>query len=748
MIIKQNKLSLSKVVVNHDVAVDVASGSNFFFVVDVSGSMSSDLPKIRTQLKNKLTLLLKEEDRISIVWFSGDSQCGVLQENVQVSSLEQMDKLHKAIDRFLKPVGCTAFRKPLELVSDIIERTNSKNPNSLIFLTDGYNNDCRWSDVISNLKALESKLASATFVEYGYYADSAAMSEMAEVVGGDKIMSSSFDAFDTDFSHKLSNPITSSKKTLIEINDVDKLKYPFAFALSESNDIVLYNTSNPIMAASNIKEVYYFNTLEDNCLIDDAILYVAAFVLGDKIKVEDCEDVLCALGDIKFIQSYSTAFGKQRLFSFLAEIKEAITDKTKRFVNGKDLNYVIDDNAYCVLNLINDLQKVDALFYPYHPAFKYNRISRATVAAPLKLSDDNKTDLSKVETIDELKDLLKSIEESKGETDLKFTIYDKAKGYQMTDLVYNEKRANLSVRVKVDGFVEFNPTKNEFGLDKVDTFQYKTYNIIKDAMVNVESIVVGFLSDDDAVKIGEKIGYDSIKNVITESFANKDGRKVCILNIENLPLINRSMYKSLSAKTLAETQYKLERLKAVNKVFNTEKETKKFDGLAEIYGIEAATWLQSLGFTDASGFAPLKVQAEAIDSYVAQSLEVKIAGLSSLPKVEDVKTKAAKNPEKLTLSDTLIKEGIDELALMQKVNESVLKINPEFASKFMQEKIKSLNVEKRELMAEKAQQIFTLIASRKWFDEFKSMDEDTLIVDIGGKEIKVKFDYKQVTENI
>ena len=57
--------------VNSDVTVEVAKKTNHIFVVDVSGSMYYDLPLIRTQLKNKLSNIMKEGDTISIVWTNG-----------------------------------------------------------------------------------------------------------------------------------------------------------------------------------------------------------------------------------------------------------------------------------------------------------------------------------------------------------------------------------------------------------------------------------------------------------------------------------------------------------------------------------------------------------------------------------------------------------------------------------------------------------------------------------------------------
>src|SRR5690606_27742427 len=74
------------------------SGKNVIFAIDVSGSMSYDLRLIRTQLKNKIPDLIGINDTISIIWFSGRSQSGILKEGVTVSNLQDLQKLNEAID--------------------------------------------------------------------------------------------------------------------------------------------------------------------------------------------------------------------------------------------------------------------------------------------------------------------------------------------------------------------------------------------------------------------------------------------------------------------------------------------------------------------------------------------------------------------------------------------------------------------------------------------------------------------------
>ena len=176
---------VSQQVSDKRVVANVTKPTNHVFVVDVSGSMSWELPHIRTQLKNKLSTLMNPGDTISIIWFSGSSQAGILKEEVEVKSLKTLTDLHEAVDRWLKPVGLTAFLKPLQLAKEVVQRIKKNRPSSvfsLIFLTDGYNNDCPWPEVIKSLKEIEPDFSSSVFVEYGYYADSKRLTEMASIM--------------------------------------------------------------------------------------------------------------------------------------------------------------------------------------------------------------------------------------------------------------------------------------------------------------------------------------------------------------------------------------------------------------------------------------------------------------------------------------------------------------------------------------------------------------------------------------
>ena len=729
-------LSLAAVKVKHSELEQkkVSTGTNFYYVVDVSGSMSSELPKLRLQLKNQLSLLLKPEDRISIVWFSCDNKAGILQESVQVTDLMQLENLKKAIDKYLVPQGCTAFRKPLAILKEIIERANSANPNCLIFLTDGYNNDCKMSDVMANLKMLETHITSTTFVEYGYYADSKTLSAMAETIGGEKISADSFEMFEPHFAKKLSTPLLSTKKT--EVTLPSPSAFEFAFAVTEAKDINVFDANKSLLVSSDIDTVYYFTNELVNEPVNDDALYAAVHILADKLKMNECESVLAKLGDIRLFNQYSGSFGKQKLIQFKNDVKECVSDDSKRFINGKANDIQIDNNAFCLIDCIDMLQQCDAKFYPFDGNLKYNKITRAKNYSKA-ITDEQKELLAKVNTPEELIKLTEKIkEENKA---LEFKIADTKKGYSINDLVFNETRANLSIRMTADGTIDL--PKNKFEISTINTFRWFTFNVVKDGIVNFDILPIS--THKDFVFPLSAIEY------VTEYFPDTDSDdKFYLIDIKKMPVINRKMFKELSAVELLKKSYQLEKLKAANKVFKPAEEYKanKSIGIAEKYGVDVAEYLKELGITD-SGFSPKGTQADSTDSYVAVDLDVKIAGLSSLPKVEDT-VKKINEGKNLTAGDMLLKPYIEERDSMYKLMESVKDYDDKAVSSFIVAKSKSIASEKSKLMAEIAQSKFALILSRSWFKEFKSIDENTLEIDIDGQKVKAKFELSEKVEKI
>jgi len=706
--------------------------TNFIFIVDVSGSMHYDLELMRKQLKNKLPNLVKEGDTITIIWFSGKDQAGILKEEVEVRALTDLQALNEAIDRYLQSICLTAFHKPLVLAKDAIKRIKSHRPSSvfsLIFLTDGYNNDCSWNDVMKSLKELESDLAASTFVEYGYYADSRKIAEMAESIGGEKLDAEQFDDYDVLFEAKLQKTYSSAKKIVVDVPSTHK--FDFAFTVNDG-EIILYGIKdNQVTLPESTKQILYFTTnlCGVGASMDTSLLYAGLYVLSDKLKYDEAEYLFEKLGDKHIYNVFSNAYGKQKLIAFKTLVKECVFDKSKRFIEGFSDSLSVNENAYCVMNLIDDLtQDENALFYPFHPNFNYKRIGAKKVQVK-GLSDAEKQAIMESKTIEEVKNIVDSAKDK----DIEFEYKDKTKGYPISDIVWSSDRANLSVRVRYEGFVSL--PKNKFGLDKIDTFIYRTYTIIKDGILNVTQLPIT-ASNKTIVKL--------IKNNVN---VTTDENNISTIDFSSLPIVNKKMVKNISATKLAELEYHLFELQALEKVYKYY-ESKHFPrvsvGFVEKYGVDAEAWLKELGITEFNGFAPKTTTEAGSDLYMAVELKTKIAKHSSLPKVEDVIAKVLAN-KPLTPVDKLMAVAINDY--QSQINSSLYKslkddkLRNDVLKTWLSTSKMDVRVNRRKLLQEIAQIKFSLILSKKWFDEFNSFDENELTLNLNGSgEVTVKFD--------
>jgi hypothetical protein len=715
--IDQNSFLIAQPIGKKQEAIVVTKPTNHVVVVDVSGSMSYELRNIRTQLKNKLSTIMKDGDTISIVWFSGRTDAGILKEEVEVRSLKTLTDLNDAIDRWLKPVGLTAFLKPLQLVKEIVGRIKVNRPNSvfsLLFLTDGYNNDCPWNEVVKTLGEIQNDFASSAFVEYGYYADSKKLTEMASIMGGEKISCGSFDEFEPMFDKKISTGQSGGKKILVGVN-VDL--YDFAYSISPSGGVILYNVDNgQILVSEDVQEVYFFSKSPHGTesLIDATALYAAAYVLSDKLMNDDAEKLFYALGDPYYYKMLANSFGKQKLNAFKTAMNECVTDITKRFPEGHATITPVDDNAYCLMDLINDLGSMSNKFYPNHEEFNYNRIGRKRVAAVNEGCEEEEA------------------------VDATFVNSDPNPGYGLGSLVWNENRANLSVLCKIEGNVTL--SKNKFNITAVPSFKYRAYTLIKDGILNITKLPVNYTSD-----LYDLLLSKGIKAEIQEEYI--------ILDLGSLPIVNKGMIKALSATTLAEQEWELLKLQGQKKVYDYFRKSlfpKESKSYSETYGDEASAWLKELGVTDYNGFSPKTTAVPSTDFYMSVNLFTKVKGLSSLPKVEDVIAKLEKNAE-LKTSDWLLANTIQEY--MAQINSSMYQsLKADEQTKILQNYIISksdeLNKARRAALCEIAKIKFSLILSKKWFTEFKSFDENTLTIILDGQQLGFTFELTEKEEKI
>jgi hypothetical protein len=745
--------------VNQEKTITAPKNVNHIFVVDVSGSMHYDLPLIRKQLKNKLPSLLNENDTITIIWFSGKNEAGILKEEVEVKTLKTLDDLNNAIDRWLVPIGLTAFLKPLELVGEVIERVKSNRTDSvfnLLFFTDGYNNNCNWNDVIETLKKLENSIQASSFIEYGFYADSQKLTQMATILGGEKVSCDNFDDYDPIFCKKLTTPIMGGKKVVVEIKDSI---YDFAYTVTSNGDVLMYNISDgKIQVAQDIEKICYFSEKEFTNIddVEDEYVYAGIYVLSDNMMNFEAEKLFSLIGDVYYYKQLVNAYGKQKLNEFKTNIKNCVINGGVRYKEGKTTIVSPDDNVYCLMNLMDDLTKTEnCLFFPNDENFIYNRIGRKKKAKGSELSETDKKRLSEAKNIDEANVILNELKEKN--IDLKFVDNNPLSGYPITDFVWNESRANLSIRVKFDGKVIL--PENKFGLASIDSFKYRTFTIIKDGIVNIENLPVswspellGILNKNSVnYEIKSSIPIDNLEDI--EEFLDPRTEIKIIINLNSLPIINRGMVKSISAESLAKQEWELLKLQAENKVykhFKNDLYPKTSESYITTLGLteDCVNWLKEIGITDYNGFAPKTLFEESTDVYMSVNLNTKIKGLSSIPKVTDV-IKKLESGKDLKLNEWILSQSIinynkqQESEIYQSLDDEKKK---EVLKSYLTKKTNELNQKKRSVMQKIAELKFSLILSKKWFNEFKGFDENVLNLTIDNQELQFTFDLSEKEE--
>lgn len=748
--------------------------TNHIVIIDCSGSMYSDLPRIREQLKGKLPILLGEKDTVSIIWFSSRGEFGTLVKGEPVATLADLNDVNKAIDRWLRPVGLTGFKEPLVEAERLVDELGGVC--SVFFMSDGYDNQWSRQQILAATQSLAPKCASMTFVEYGYYANHPLLVEMAELAGGTLIFSEDFKRYEPTFDAAMQKKVFGAKKIEVDLKG-DPIR-GFAYALDGGNLMTFKVEGSAIKVPEHLDEVFFLSPSsvgkqakvdgKDFATIDAA--YAAIALFGQRVDSEVVLPLLKATGDVRFIKQFSGCFGKQKYSAFTDAATEAAFDKKLRLQDGYDPKAVPDDDAFTVLDLLRILAQDDGNFLLIDSKdFVYSKIGRGREQSDeLTPEDQEKVEELEKQIFDaegntrKINKLQKEIDAIKAASKpLKFVPEPMPNGVSISNLIWNETRPNVSIQVKRDGTVdisarkpkEFKKVPNEF-----PTFTYRNYAIIRDGLLNVEKLPLRLTGatvrklreaglPDEAI-LGVE-GEDASKAVTRAKKAADDREVSLAIKLSAIPIINRSMVKQISAEELFKTQYQLQSARAAQKVYNSvfkeEFEGRTSEGYTVLYGAEAVAWLKEQGFTDYSGFSPKGKQAAAKDSYVGKELHVALKGLSTIPSLNDYKKRvASKKP--LTVSQSLMRDSV--LSVDQFLESDAYKTasdKKKVYKAWLESEQKAAKLKTRHLLYLMSQMRFGVIVGQTWFKEFSSLDENTLdITTPDGEVIKGTVEMKEI----
>lgn len=614
-------------------APPVPPAKHFIAAIDCSGSMSSDLPRLREHLKEKVARLMGEEDLLSLVWFSGKGQVGTVIECKKVPGLLELEATKKLIDRWLAPVGLTGFVEPLQLCKKLVSKQLSTGGSKvfktcLFFLSDGMDNCWEKSAIWSAVESLKGDLDAATIVQYGYYADKAVLCEMAARLSGRVVFAEDFVGYEPIFEAAVKS------KDMVPTVPV-KLPTPalknLAFSMSkESESITVYEVTGSTANVRGDDSVYYLSdklvgelrwgattsTLPPRDVGGTAYsgLYGALSVFAERMDGPIVDQILRALADVTFIKESATLFGKQRYAAFTDNARRAAFDEDARFAEGRDLAFMPKEDAFTVLDVLALLQEdKEARLLLDHPSFQYSKISRGR-------------------------------EDVSGNS-LVFEKEPQPDGYPVLGLVWNSKRANLSMLVKktghvaLDGLLPASSAPDGVPM-KFPTHIFRNFTIVADGLVNIDELPV-------------RCSQATLDKLVAEGVRVSDtgSSRTTLLRLKSMPVLNKKNIADTRAADLGTLAYRLQEARAGQKVWNEYKDRlapKRSAAFDEQYGAVASDWLKSVGITSDNGYAPAKQkQVDVTDFYISKVVDIAIKGYMTLPPVKDIeKAVAEKKPLK------------------------------------------------------------------------------------------------------
>lgn len=728
---------IKSILLNNDSTPKLKPATSRIFAFDVSGSMYDALPKMKKHLKTKLFEQIPEGDDISIIYFSGRGQYGVLAEGINISKVKDLKDLYAKIDT-LQTIGLTGFLEPLKEIEQLVQRLPASNVKEMFFLTDGYDNQWSEKEILTQCERLRSVVDNAYLVEYGWYCNRALIAKMTEVLSATHLFSEDYVSYEAMAEKAISEGVTKRVKVALPT----KVRGNIAFYLYNGNiSSVLADEENHILIPEDLPSYSYLEEGElQDYLEPSTETYLALNVFANRRDSTTVYELLKRLGDVKFVKQYVNAFGKQDLTKFVEEVALAVNDATQRMSEGCDYNLVPSEDAYNVLEMLQDLMVKGNKLYPDHEDFQYKRIGRAkaTLTVAEKL-EKVKEDLANITDIAEIKEKAEQMLNIASTSDLEFENKTTNEGIEISNLTWNEDRPNVSVLVRREGIVKL--PDNKFNIDSVDSFIYRNYTIIKDGILNMNVLPVSLNT--------ETFNKLQTNGLLVNEVFEED--KVYSLDFSKLPVINRKMVKTVSAVEVFNSQLKLELIKGKNKVFKAylaELEPKTSVGWKNQFGEEAVAWLAEMGLTEYNGFSPKVKSVESTDFYIGKALEIKIKGLSSLPKVADVEKLLNEN-KPLKIKDLAMAEAINEyrnfLTTLSELNEDK---NKEQKIVFLKSKMEELKKEDKEIMLQMSKIKFATIIGQVWFIEFEEGEDTVLDLDFLGQKATVSAELKDIEVKI
>lgn len=604
-------------------------------IIDRSGSMTSEINNLIDQVQ-KTHEKISDDDIISIIWFSSPGQFKTL-----IKGAKKSDKLDKLLDTIRSTLGCTCFSDPVREAKDIVsELAPLAEAVSVTLFTDGMACSNEPSHIeeqktVDLVASFAEKIVAFNTIGYGNYYNQNFLKKLSDLTQYGSFTHSTniedyLSIFEKNFERiseskvekvKIEFPIGVEGLYLnrkmskifasqIYLKKLDKQKNQFFLISKATGNFEFSYNGEKINTKDIVGEV--------NELTIKNFLYAhahAKYYLND--RKTSLNIIGNTIGDVALIKSHMSSFTFDECAVHLKALESAMLNVSSRGSEGYNTSFLPDPDEYCVFQLISELADcAEAMYVPYHPEAKeYQRIGKKTE-----------------------------------ESESKFVWPKEMIQTPFSSLVYNESRANLSVRIAINGEVKLSSADAKIiGNKAVEATIFRMHTIIKDGALNIDKLFAVV-----PVKFFRNLAGKTTRKffvVDATDFEVPDGMiKVCF-NLKKLPLMNQNFNRDLTAENLFVYNNELFMNECMQKVINTylvkykegetaaQKKTGLFDGMnAEQIKILEANGLNKAGFYTPPGGKTQKSNADC-DSYETREFSFEFVGCGKLPKLEDVETK-------------------------------------------------------------------------------------------------------------
>jgi hypothetical protein len=629
-------------------------------IIDRSGSMSGHIHLLVSQVQQTVEAM-RDEDYISVVWFSSAGQYRTL-----VKGAKKSPELLKTLDELRSVYGTTCFSDPVKEVKIVVDELSTLCPNiSITLFTDGQA-VTPWSASEEEKKTFElvksfkdkviafntvgygnfynqdflKKLSALT--EFGIFTHSSEIAEYFSIFQNnyERIVEGKIEKVHLEYGLNIDGIYLNRKFTKMEtlemyLSRLDKNKNQF-FLVSKEGDFQFMYNDQPVKS-KEITETAAEPTIRN-------FLYAYANGLFYLNRKRESLDILLHLRDKALIDSHMSSFTYDECSEHQKMLEKATLHTSGRNIDGEArANYLPAKDAFCVMDLLNMLANSYSYYMPFHKdADQYNRIGRKTEDEFNLFTRTEEPVLSGFEAF-----------------------------------VWNKERVNLGINVLIPGTVSINPKEAErVGLPRtIESRIFRTYNLISDGHLNQKRIV-GVIPEklyneiQSKRKVCEIIDLD--KSILKKLEVEHGEKYVCVkFHLYRIPIINQMYAEYASAKDVFGICYRALHLEAKQKWLNSF--WKEFEanstaaqhkvGIFEGMSSDQMQVLEAHGLRKDGTYSPVATKVakkdECQDSYETRAFKFSWKGVSSLPSIKDAKEKIA--AKKSTVSVEVMEKALLEV---------------------------------------------------------------------------------------